>query len=210
MPKSVSLRSSRAPRVWAALLGAAALAACSDGSPLEPSSGAPSLKRVAGGTATVSATGLLYCPTATTQSASRVIGERGGKVKAGGTTLDVPAGAVLAPTEFTVTVPASEYMEVDISAAGHEHFTFQRPVTVEVSYKRCVEPGQSLPLSAWYVDAESNALLESMQVVDEKANRKLTFLTTHLSGYFLAYRNAADAAPDTLPPDTLDAPGLNH
>ncbi|HKG94332.1 MAG TPA: hypothetical protein VKA84_20640 [Gemmatimonadaceae bacterium] len=189
MPKSF-VRSSRprAMRVWAALLGVAALAACSDASPLAPSSsGAPALSQVA--VSGASSDGLLSCPSTMSFSASRVIGARGGLVKVGGATLRIPAGAVLAPTEFTVTVPASQYLEVDMRAAGQEHYTFARPVEVQLSYRRCTRKNESLALGAWYIDTQSKSMLEWMGGAEDRPNRTVTFETTHLSGYALAYRN---------------------
>ena len=130
---------------------------------------------------------LIECPTSTTSSASGLISPLGGIVSAGGTTISVPAGAVLVPTTITVTVPASNYMEVDISVAGVEHFVFQQPVTVTLSYARCTRSDiDKTPLTAWHIDGTTKALLEAMGGVDDKVARTVTFPTGHLSGYALA------------------------
>jgi hypothetical protein len=132
-------------------------------------------------------TSLVECPTNTASTATGLITSLGGVVSAGGTSIIVPAGAVLDPTTVTVTVPASNYMEVDISVAGVDHYLFQLPVTVTVSYARCSRANIDRSfLSAWYIDTDTHALLEQMPSSDNKLTRTVTFTTGHLSGYALA------------------------
>lgn len=180
-------------RVGVLLLGVVALAACSDNSPLAPSSGTPSseiaLSRSAA-TSEVSAEGLLACPSTRTLSASKVISARGGFVTAGGSALVVPPGAVKGATRFTITVPASRYMEVDISAAGREHYTFQSPVYVSISYERCAGQIDASTLSAAYIDTDDKRVIQWMESTDERLSSRVTFQTGHLSGYALATRAA--------------------
>lgn len=130
---------------------------------------------------------LVECPTDQTTSSSALVTPLGGTVSAGGASISIPAGAVLVPTTITVTVPASQYMEIDITAAGSEHFTFQSPVTVSVSYARCTRSDiDKSPLSIWYIDSGTKALLENMGGSDDKVARRITFITDHLSGYAVA------------------------
>ncbi|HMC57239.1 MAG TPA: hypothetical protein VKH19_18815 [Gemmatimonadaceae bacterium] len=104
-----------------------------------------------------------------------------------GTTVAIPAGALLGPTAVTVTVPASPYMEIDVSVAGVDHFLFEQPITMTVGYSRCTSLWtRLLPLTAWYINSETNALIEPMVSVDNKLTRTVTFTTIHLSGYALA------------------------
>lgn len=132
-------------------------------------------------------TSLVECPIGETTSRTAVITPLGGSVSAGGTTVVIPAGAVLLPTTITVTVPASRYLEVDISAAGVEHFVFELPVVVTLSYARCNRANiDKAPLSVWYIDSNSKDLLELMGGFDNKLTREVTFLTGHLSGYAIA------------------------
>ena len=163
---------------------AASLAACADQGITAPDAAAPLSLATA---RLKSGPSLLACPGLNTQSASALIGAAGGSLSVGGQVMTVPAGAVPSPTLFTMTVPPGRYMEVDISAAGVEHYTFARPVSITVDYSRC--RGQEIPLSlaAWYIDSESKALLENMGGVDDRSGRKLTFVTDHLSGYAVAY-----------------------
>jgi hypothetical protein len=130
---------------------------------------------------------LIECPNAIATTTEALVTPLGGVVSLDGTSITLPAGAVLAPTLIRVTIPASNYMEVDISVPGLEHFIFEQPVTVTVSYARCNRADiLRTPLTAWYIDSETKALLEQMVGVDNKLTQSVTFVTPHLSGYALA------------------------
>ena len=88
---------------------------------------------------------------------------------------------------MTLTVPASNYVEIDVSVQGTEHFIFELPIVVTVSYARCNSTSLGFsPISAWYFDQETGDLLEEMPSLDNKLLRTVTFTTGHLSGYILA------------------------
>ena len=183
----------RGIRSYALIITAAALAACSD-SPLPTSSPARAENRaIAPGAlaASVSAAGssLLACPSTTARTASGVIDHKGGIVQVDGNALIVPPKAVKKKTRFTVTVPASQYVEIDVSAEGYEHYTFKRPVAISVSYARCAD--SALPpssLDAWWIDPATRSALGVMVGVDNRSEKRLTFITDHLSGYAVVYR----------------------
>ena len=61
-------------------------------------------------------TNLLECPTDQTTTTSSIVGLLGGVVQLGATSISIPAGALLAPTPIRVTIPASTYMEIDVTA----------------------------------------------------------------------------------------------
>jgi hypothetical protein len=129
----------------------------------------------------------LVCPASETATTSATVGPLGGLVSVGGTSISIPVGALLEPVTLSVTVPASNYMEIDISVAGADHFVFQLPVVVTVSYERCNRSNiLGLPLAAWYFEGDPKTLLERMSSVDNKLARSVTFVTPHLSGYILA------------------------
>jgi len=129
----------------------------------------------------------LACPSNTTQQTTAEIGPLGGVVSVGGTSISVPAGALLNTVTMTVTVPASHYMEVDISVSGVDHFLFELPATVTVDYSRCANVNPvTPPLTAWWIDTGSGELLEAMPSVDVRALHTVTFTTPHLSGFILA------------------------
>ena len=187
LTRSFSLRA-------AILSGAIALmAACSD-APTAPAA-APSMPRAVNAsvadpsaiTASPSAT-LFACENARTRSASAVIGPRGGVVGVAGSALVVPPGAVHTPTTFTVTLPESPYLTVDVSAAGAEHYSFARPVALSISYAHCSNRNlPDAPLGAWWVDASTLEQLGVMAAVDDRRHRRLTLVTDHLSGYAVVY-----------------------
>lgn len=130
---------------------------------------------------------LIECPVNGASSNTATIGPLGGLVSVGGTSISVPAGALLSPVSITVTVPESNLMEIDISVSGTQHFVFEQPVVVTLSYSRCNRNDiDATPLSAWYIDSGTKAPLEPMGGVDNKLLRTVTFVTPHLSGYAIA------------------------
>ena len=133
---------------------------------------------------------LVECPTTEATSTTTTVTALGGVVSVGGTSVSIPAGALLVPTTITVSVPASQYMEIDVSAEGVDHFLFELPVTVTLSYARCTRSNiDKEVLSVWYIDSATKELLELMGGVDDKLARTVTFTTGHLSGYALADRS---------------------
>jgi hypothetical protein len=152
---------------------------------------APAGHSVPGGAVQPSVAGvapdLLVCPSDTTSSAQATIGLLGGTVGAGRTRIVIPPGAVLVPRVFTVTVPASRLMEVQITAQGFDHFQFLLPVQVTIDYSRCGEnPSALAALSAYYIDERTKWPLQLMPGSDDKSARAYTFVTDHLSGYAIA------------------------
>ena len=168
----------RGPAVLALLIGA-----CSDPTVGRPEA-APPPAQVA---AEAAGRSLIECPTDQTQSAEGVIGVLGGALSAGGTTINIPAGAVLSATTFKLVVPASKYMEVTINGGLLSHFDFEQPVSVTIDYSRCADAALgTTPLSVFYVDDSTKTFLEEMGGSDDRAARKITFVTDHLSGYAIA------------------------
>lgn len=130
---------------------------------------------------------LIECPTGQAASAEDVIGILGGSMTAGGTTIDIPPGAVLVPRTFRLVVPASRYMEVAITAVGSAHYQFAVPVSVTVDYSRCGwTPATEARLSVYYIDDITRTLLQLMAGTDDKSAMQFTFVTDHLSGYAIA------------------------
>jgi hypothetical protein len=160
-----------------AVVAVLAGAACSE--PSSPNGGGPRL-------GTAAYTSLVPCETQAAVTERATIGAAGGTIVVGGATISIPPDAVLGPTEFTVTIPATNARRVDIAATGFEHFIFEQPITVSLDYLRC-SPGRidSAPLAVWYVD-NAGTLLERMPTLDDRNRRRVTFLTGHLSGYAIA------------------------
>jgi hypothetical protein len=129
---------------------------------------------------------LLECPASTTESATGIIGALGGVLSVGGTSVVIPANAVLAPTSFTLTVPASPYLEIEVTAGGADHFVFDKAVLVSIDYGRCGSSSLFEPAhEAWNIDPATKALLEKMPGVDIKLAHTVVFSTIHFSGYAL-------------------------
>jgi hypothetical protein len=130
---------------------------------------------------------LIECPPGPALSTTALIGPLGGVLEAGATRVVIPVNAVLSPTTFRLTVPASKYVEIDVTTDASEHYLFSQPVLVTLDYSRC---GRSdllrAPLSAWNIDPQTKALLEPMISVDNKLTQTVTFTTIHFSGYAVA------------------------
>lgn len=162
---------------------AAILAACTESSPLEPIEPVEHQDLFSPSTRP----SLVECPSTVTRSTSRTVGLFGGSLELDGTRVTIPFGAVLLPTTITLTLPASEYMEVDLTANALDHIRFPVAVTVTIDYSRCSpEATDDAPLSVWYIHDLTNRLLENLGGSDDKANRRITFTTIHFSGFSIA------------------------
>lgn len=130
---------------------------------------------------------LLECPSNQTLSTTGLVGLLGGSISLGATGITLPAGALTLPTLFQVTVPASPYMEIDVSAVGFQTFLFQQPVTITIDYSRCNRSDtDQKTLHVYHIDPLTKQLLEDMGGVDDKVSQHITFSTGHLSGYAIA------------------------
>ena len=131
---------------------------------------------------------LLVCPSSQTQTTSGVIGVNGGTLSLGGTSVTIPLGALLGETTVEITIPAGQYMEVDLTVNGGQHISFLQPVTVTIDYSRCNYWDTLFKtLSVWNIDPTSKALLENEGGLDNKLLRNITFTTLHFSGFAIAY-----------------------
>lgn len=130
---------------------------------------------------------LIQCSAAEPASATSLIGPLGGVVSVGNNRVVIPANAVLQTTAFTLKIPASRYVEIEVTANGAEHFVFASPVTVTLDYDRCVRNDiLRAPLMVWNIDPVSKSLLKQMIGVDDRITRSITFSTIHFSGYAVA------------------------
>ena len=131
---------------------------------------------------------LVACPNTVAKTTQAVIGPLGGTLSLAGTVVGIPSGALSAPTLITLTIPASEYMEIDVRANDLLSFVFNKPIGVRLDYSRCTDPAlASQRLSVWHIDAQSKALLENMGGTDNKSARFIDFTTGHLSNYAIAF-----------------------
>jgi hypothetical protein len=171
------------------------LSACSDASPISGPDASSSIgyavdARKAEGTAPsplASNAQLLVCPSTESFTASAIIGREGGSLTVGGATMTLPQKAVNRPTLFTMTVPASQYVEVEIIAEDRPHFNFDKRVSISLDYSRCGADAAGKPLTAWHIDPASKRLIEQMPGRKDRRGNSVSFGTDHLSGYALAW-----------------------
>ena len=158
-----------------------AFAGCRDqASPVAPDSG----KLLGFGTSTT----LIACPNSTPVSTTALVGPLlGGILSVPGASITIPPGALSLPTVITLSVPASPYARVDVTALNIEHLVFNTPVTVTIDYNRCERPAlDSMSLDAWYLSPLFGTPIEKMPSTDDKSTHVVTFTTGHLSSYALA------------------------
>lgn len=162
------------------VVGALLIAGCADGD------GALTLAPEAASYSTVGSA-LVECPVSETRSVSGTFDLLGGTLELDGHSITLPTGALLLPTELTLTVPAGNYVEVDIHAAGQESFQFEKPVSIVISYERCTRSNIDRDvLTVWHIDEDTKEFLEAMGGTDDKASRNVTFTSGHLSGFAIA------------------------
>ncbi|SRR5690606_4921820 len=128
------------------------------------------------------------CPVTEESSVRAEILPRGGIVSLHGHSVYFPPGAVSEPVQVKLTVPASQYVEVDIEVNGQEHYQLARPVLATLSYERC---GQEAlrgggPLVVWHVDGTSRRPLERMGSLNDRMSRSVSFVTNHFSRFVIA------------------------
>ena len=130
---------------------------------------------------------LVECPTSETRSVSGTLGILGGNLELDGHVLALPLGAVLVPTEFTMTVPASRFVEVHVTANGAHGFEFLETSTFTISYQRCTRSDlDRADLTVYKIDPETKALLKDMGGSTNALLRTVTFSTDSLSAYSIA------------------------
>lgn len=154
----------------------AAAASCADAGPLTVGD-APS-RAIAGAPAP------LVCAAVPAAAASGLLGVPGGTLRLNGHALSLPSGAVGELTEFSLSVPASDRVEVQVRAGGAQHFSFLAPVTLTLDYSRCTDAelaGKTLRVFYW--DRETGEFLQDMGGTDDRANRRIQAQTDHLSDY---------------------------
>ena len=159
------------------------LAGCADTSPTDVGELAdPSASAISSGPV------LVECPTDVTRTVSRTIHPlAGGTIELDGHSLTVPALALVLPTEFTLTVPASRFVEVHVTANGEHGFEFLRTAGMTISYARCTRDNiDKVALSVYKIHPESRALLKGMGGSDNELLRTVTFSTDSLSAYAIA------------------------
>lgn len=131
---------------------------------------------------------LVPCGTDVSDIASAMIGHDGGVLSAGSAVVFIPPEAVRTPTRFTIQPLAGPTLRVRITARGRERFGFARPIAVMIGYAQCSRQDFLRGnVTVWHVDDATDAPLERMPTVHDRANATVGFLTTHLSTYAVAH-----------------------
>jgi hypothetical protein len=127
---------------------------------------------------------ILECPVDVSAETVQTIGILGGEIALNGHRLVIPAGALTKEVTFKLVEPAGNYVVIEITANGAEHITFESPASLSVSYSRCDRSNiEKKDLRVYYVDADSGVILEDLGGADDKAERRVTVETLHLSEY---------------------------
>jgi hypothetical protein len=131
---------------------------------------------------------LIECPTTRADSSLQIINNLlGGIVSVAGSSIAIPPLALALPTLIKLTVPASTFMEVDITANNLASFVFRANVIVTIDYSRCLPSvTQGRTLTVWQINPQTKALIQNMNGVNDPVQRRMTFTTNHLSGYAIA------------------------
>jgi hypothetical protein len=119
----------------------------------------------------------------TVGTVTAVIDQRGGSLSIGGTTLDVPAGAVSGPTTFTVNKPngelvydfsATKYRKNDVGSAG-----FRLPLKLTISYAG-VHDQMAYPVIV-FINERGRPV--PLKTTVDAAHKKMTAEINHFSIY---------------------------
>ncbi|MGH7663549.1 MAG: hypothetical protein ACRENI_04535 [Gemmatimonadaceae bacterium] len=131
---------------------------------------------------------LLVCPTNRSFIAQARIGPEGGSLAVQGNRIDVPPGALREWETLTMSVPSGRLVRVDINAAGANHYLFERPVSITISYNRCRRQNLHVwPTGVWHIDTAPVQLLDYLGGTSDREMRRITFQANHLSTYAVAY-----------------------
>lgn len=139
-------------------------------------------------------------------SVTKIIGGGGGELHLAGHTVRVPAGAVLQPAVFTLTVPMDGYVEVDLQSTllnvlwkillglldpvvGLLGIDFEKPVTVELTYgwstNAPADPGEIKLL--YQVDGTYTGDHEIVSSTLDEDHEVIVAELDHFSRYCLAF-----------------------
>jgi hypothetical protein len=180
-----------------AVAALSALAACADGpaAPLRAPSAAPQLELApsTGESTATAVEGLLWSSPVKHETASKVIGPKGGSLSAGGMKVVVPKGAVGTDVTFSVTRVGGRIVAYEFQPHGAR---FQVPVQLEFETKGIdwsSLAGATHVAGAHFLDASAldqatgtavvNEFVPTIVAVDKS---KVTMAVPHFSGYMVS------------------------
>lgn len=122
----------------------------------------------------------LRCGSKQPHQAEKEIGPEGGSIGHGGHRLDVPPGALERASRFLFVVPASEYLEVEITMEPRQGFRTPAPLTL--NYAHC----PSLPKEERFIARLGGGGEPVERLASRDNGQKVTAALDRLSGYAVA------------------------
>ena len=125
---------------------------------------------------------------------TKLITVSGGVVSVAGITIDVPAGAVTAPTLFTVLALPTPTIDASLTALVPQLFGrvlnigeigFRKPVTITMSYARATNVVDPSKLVIVYYNYDENKL-EALPSTVDTVRKTVSAQTDHFSKYGMA------------------------
>lgn len=113
----------------------------------------------------------------------KVVGPRGGVLRAGRHTLTIPAGALREPTVITMEAPVSLAVAVHFEPHG---LTFDVAPTLTLDYRKCAVPDGSA-MSIAYVDDALNVLERPRSKQAKGRKGTISAEIWHFSDYIIAW-----------------------
>jgi hypothetical protein len=124
---------------------------------------------------------LLQCNPQRYVSVTKVVGPKGGKIKVGSHSLEIPSGAL----SQDVTIVAEQVSDVTNSVRfSPEGLTFAQPATLTMSYDNCASTAE--PKSIVYT-TDQLTILEQLKSADKPQTKIVTSTIEHFSRYAVAY-----------------------
>ena len=120
------------------------------------------------------------------QSASRVLDAKGGVIAVNGAVLVVPAGALSAPVQITLSIPAGRSVQAELQPHG---LKFKVPVVLAMSLADTgVRPDKAAgELQGIYFDGQSGGAVTPREVFSVfQYGQMAALVTTHFSSYGFA------------------------
>jgi hypothetical protein len=129
-------------------------------------------------------TGLLKCSSLPYAQSTATIGPAGGSISAGPHTLVIPPGALLGPTNITMTVPTG--LGVNAVKFQPEGLRFLAPAVLSMTYSNCSLLGYVLPKRIAYTD-DNLHILSYLLSLDNLLSSRVTGKVNHFSDYVVAW-----------------------
>ncbi|MFL5492208.1 MAG: hypothetical protein ACJ8AV_12355 [Gemmatimonadales bacterium] len=124
---------------------------------------------------------LLQCNPQRYISVTKVVGPKGGKIKVGSHSLEIPSGAL----SKDVTIVAEQVSDVTNSVRfSPEGLTFAQPATLTMSYDNCVSTAAQKSI---VYTTDQLGILEQLRSADKPQNKIVTSTIEHFSRYAVAY-----------------------